>query len=168
LDWLSICPPTGTGVKLVADDLFDTPLDQSEIDFENEGGETYICGNPPYLGQSEMTDKEKDDLSAVFATTDIQWKLLDYVLGWFWKAAQMCLSHATRCAFVATNSICQGQQVPTFWSVALATKLRIHFARTSFKWKNLAKSNAAVTVVPGATVRCYGQAIRTGSAPTRR
>jgi hypothetical protein len=36
-------------VKLQADDLFQTPLDQAEIDFENEGGETYICGNPPYL-----------------------------------------------------------------------------------------------------------------------
>jgi hypothetical protein len=50
LDWLSICPPTGTGVKLVGDDLFSTPLDQAQIDFENEGGETYICGNPPYVG----------------------------------------------------------------------------------------------------------------------
>lgn len=50
LDWLSICPPTGTGVKLVGDDLFTTPLDQAQIDFENEGGETYICGNPPYQG----------------------------------------------------------------------------------------------------------------------
>ena len=37
LDWLSVCPPTGTGVKHRADDLFDTPLDQPEIDFENEG-----------------------------------------------------------------------------------------------------------------------------------
>ena len=52
LDWLSICPPTGTGVKHHADDLFHTPLDQAQIDFENEGGETYICGNPPYLGSN--------------------------------------------------------------------------------------------------------------------
>ena len=49
LDWLSICPPMGTGVKLAADDLFHTPLEQAQIDFENVGGETYICGNPPYL-----------------------------------------------------------------------------------------------------------------------
>jgi hypothetical protein len=49
LDWSSLCPPTGTSVKLVGDDLFETPLDQAQIDFENEGGETYICGNPPYL-----------------------------------------------------------------------------------------------------------------------
>jgi hypothetical protein len=46
LDWLSICPPTGTGIKHHADDLFHTPLDQAQIDFENEGGETYIGGNP--------------------------------------------------------------------------------------------------------------------------
>src|SRR5690554_5885894 len=50
LDWLSICPPTGKGVKNRADDLFETPLDQAEIDFANEGGETYICGNPPFKG----------------------------------------------------------------------------------------------------------------------
>lgn len=146
-DWLSVCPPTGTGVKLVADDLFETPLNQTEVDFENEGGETFICGNPPYLGQSEMTDAEKGDLAAVFAGTDIPWKVLDYVLGWFWKAAQMCLRHQSRCAFVATNSICQGQQVPAFWEIALNSGLRIYFARTSFKWKNLAKNNAGVTVV---------------------
>lgn len=58
LDWLSICPPTGTGVKHHADDLFHTPLNQAQIDFENEGGETYICGNPPYLGSTWQDDKQ--------------------------------------------------------------------------------------------------------------
>lgn len=147
LDWMSLMDVGGSGVRLVSDDLLQTPLNQAEIKFENEEGETYICGNPPYKGQSEMSDKEKDDLSAVFANTGIQWKSLDYVLAWFWKARQMCLSHKTQSAFVSTNSICQGQQVSAFWSVALADGLRIHFARTSFAWKNLAKNNAAVTVV---------------------
>jgi hypothetical protein len=147
LDWLNICPPTGTGVKLVGDDLFNTPLDQTEIDFENEGGETYICGNPPYIGQSEMTEKDKDDLSAVFAKTEIQWKLLDYVFGWFQKAAEMCRDRNIRCAFVATNSVCQGQQVPTFWPSFFQSGANIFFARVSFKWKNLAQNNATVTVV---------------------
>lgn len=147
LDWLSVCPPTGTDVKIVANDLFSLPLAQAEIEFKNEGGETYICGNPPYLGQSEMTEAEKNDLSKVFASTDISWKSLDYVLGWFWKAAQMCISHSAECAFVATNSICQGQQVPAFWATALNSGLHIRFARTSFKWKNLAVNNAGVTVV---------------------
>ena len=67
LDWLSICPPTGKGVKVQADDLFGTPLDQAEIDFENEGGETYICGNPPYLGRKYQSDDQKAELKAVFA-----------------------------------------------------------------------------------------------------
>lgn len=59
LDWLRICPPTGTSVKLHGDDLFGSPLDQAEIDFENEGGETYICGNPPYKGSQTQTDDQK-------------------------------------------------------------------------------------------------------------
>ena len=99
------------------------------------------------MGQSEMTDKEKNDLSSVFETSNVQWKSLDYVLGWFWKATEMCLKHTSRCAFVSTNSICQGQQVAAFWTEALNTGLKINFARTSFKWKNLAKNNAGVTVV---------------------
>ena len=66
LDWSSICPPTGTGVKHVGDDLFHTPLDQPEIDFENEGGETYICGNPPYRGSQWQTAEQKADLKSVF------------------------------------------------------------------------------------------------------
>src|SRR4029079_3653462 len=102
LDWLRICPPTGTVVKLQGDDLFSTPLDQAQIDFENEGGETYICGNPPYAGKSEMSDREKDDLAAVFGTITIPWKSLDYVFGWFQKALETCLQESTYCAFVAT------------------------------------------------------------------
>ena len=54
LDWLEVCPPEGTSVKLHSDDLFQTPLDQPEINFENEGGETFICGNPPYVGSSKQ------------------------------------------------------------------------------------------------------------------
>jgi N-6 DNA Methylase len=64
LDWLTICPPTGAGVKHHADDLFHTPLDQAQIDFENEGGETYICGNPPYAGSKRQSAKQKTDFSS--------------------------------------------------------------------------------------------------------
>ena len=70
LDWLSICPPTGTGVKMHGDDLFHTPLDQAQIDFENEGGETYICGNPPYLGSEVANADQKSELKSVFAATN--------------------------------------------------------------------------------------------------
>lgn len=147
LDWLSICPPTGTGVKVVSDDLFNTPLDQKEIDFENEGGETYICGNPPYLGSKWQSDIQKDDLDSVCQGRIKNWKSLDYVAGWFIKAADYGLKSKSTAAFVATNSICQGQQVSTLWSCIFENGTEIAFAHTSFKWTNLASQNAGVTVV---------------------
>ena len=115
LDWLSICPPTGTGVKLHGDDLFTTPLNQAQIDFENEGGETYICGNPPYLGSTWQSAEQKSDLKAIFGHRTNTWKSLDYVTGWFMKAADYATATETVAAFVSTNSICQGQQVPFLW-----------------------------------------------------
>jgi len=147
LDWLSICPPTGTGVKVVSDDLFNTPLDQKEIDFENEGGETYICGNPPYLGSSRQTKEQKQDIGVVFGRYAKNWKLLDLVAAWFMKAAEYGVQTKSTAAFVATNSICQGQQVPILWPAIFKTGSQINFAHTSFKWKNLASNNAGVTVV---------------------
>ena len=59
----------------------------------------------------------------------------------------MSVNSGSCAAFVATNSICQGQQVPAFWKYALDGHFDISFARTSFKWKNLATKNATVTVV---------------------
>lgn len=147
LDWLSICPPTGTGVKLQSDDLFSSPLDQTEIDFENEGGETYICGNPPYLGSTWQTKDQKSDLEQIFEKYTKTWKALDYVSGWFMKAAEYGVCTETTSAFVATNSICQGQQVPFLWPLIFKMGHEIVFAHTSFNWKNLASNNAGVTVV---------------------
>ena len=147
LDWLSVCPPTGTGVKLLSDDLFHAPVDQSEIDFENEGGETYICGNPPYLGSTWQSAEQKDDLKAIFDKRTKNWKSLDYVAGWFMKAADYGVHTQAAAAFVSTNSICQGQQVPILWPLIFSSGHRIFFAHTSFKWANLASHNAGVTVV---------------------
>ena len=146
LDWLSICPPTGTGVKFRSDDLFHSPLDQAQIDFENEGGETYICGNPPYLGSREQKADQKVDLGRIFHGRSSSWKTLDYVSGWFMKAADYGLHTPTVSAFVTTNSICQGQQVPILWPLIFETGYEIAFAHTSFKWSNLASHNAGVTV----------------------
>ena len=92
LDWLQICPPTGTGVKIASDDLFSTPLDQTEMDFDNEGGETFICGNPPYLGFTWQSGDQKEDLKQLFDGRTKGWKSLDYVTGWFMKAADFCSS----------------------------------------------------------------------------
>ena len=52
-------------------------------------------------------------------------------------------------AFVSTNSICQGQQVPILWPLIFDTGHEIAFAHTSFKWANLASHNAGVTVAAG-------------------
>lgn len=147
LDWLSVCPSTGTGVKIQADDLFEMPLNQAEIDFENDGGETYICGNPPYLGSKWQSDTQKADLESVLGRRVKGWKSLDYVSGWFMKAAEYGTKTETVSAFVSTNSICQGQQVPILWPEIFSTGHYISFAQTSFSWSNLAAKNAGVTVV---------------------
>ncbi|QXL85213.1 DNA methyltransferase [Comamonas sp. NLF-1-9] len=158
LDWLSICPPTGTGVKMQADDLFATPLEQAEIDFENEGGETYICGNPPYQGAREQLPEQKEDLKRIFNDRTTSWRLLDYVSAWFLKSVDYGLRTKTDTAFVTTNSICQGQHVPILWPLLLETGHEIAFAHTSFKWANLASHNAGVTV---AVIGLSNQAPRT-------
>ncbi|MBN8884486.1 MAG: class I SAM-dependent DNA methyltransferase [Rudaea sp.] len=166
LDWLAICPPTGVGVRVLSNDLFKTPLDQLEIDFENEGGETYICGNPPYRGSQWQTEEQKSDLGSIFEGRAKNWKSLDYVSGWFMKAADYGVNTQAGSAFVATNSICQGRQVETLWTLIFSTGHSISFAHTSFKWANLASKNAGVTVVivglavnPGSARRIFSESI---------
>lgn len=149
LNWLSLCPPTGTGVTVQREDLdvWQETKDEAEIEFENEGGETYICGNPPYLGSTWQSKDQKDDLKQIFDGRTKLWKSLDYVAGWFMKAADYGTQTQSAAAFVSTNSICQGQQVPILWSLIFATGHEITFAYTSFKWANLASHNAGVIVV---------------------
>ncbi|WP_039390156.1 class I SAM-dependent DNA methyltransferase [Novosphingobium sp. MBES04] len=148
LDWLSICPPTGTGVKVRGDDLFKTPLDQSEIDFENAGGETYICGNPPYKGRNKKDNDQKDDLARLLGARTQKHKSLDYVAGWLIKLSDyMAAVSKSSGALVATNSICQGEQVPILWPIIFSAGNSILFAHRSFKWANLASQNAGVTVI---------------------
>jgi hypothetical protein len=146
LDWLSICPPTGTGIKHHADDLFHAPLDQAQIDFENEGGETYICGNPPYAGKGKKTPQEIDDMEFVFGHRGIKHGYIDYVGCWFMKAADYGVRTSSAFALVTTNSLCQGHQVPLIWPLIFGTGHQIIFAHTSFRWANLASNNAGVTV----------------------
>jgi hypothetical protein len=146
LDWLQVCPPEGTGVKLRSNDLFQTPLEQPEIDFENEGGETYICGNPPYSGKGKKSKEEISDMHAVFSKYRVKHGYMDFVSAWFMRAAEYGLAANATSAFVTTNSICQGHQVPLLWPSIFATGHIISFAHTSFQWANLASHNAVVTV----------------------
>lgn len=148
LDWLSICPPTGTGVRFQAEDLFHTPLDQAQIDFENEGGETYICGNPPYKGSKWQTPEQKEDLARAWVRFPKLAKTTDFVAGWIAKFLEyvQAVPNAVG-AFVTTNSICQGQQASDIWPVAFKCDVEITFAHLAFKWSNLASQNAGVTVI---------------------
>jgi hypothetical protein len=142
LDWLTICPPTGTGVKLLGDDLFSTPLDQAEIDFENEGGETYICGNPPYLGGKKQDEIQKNDMKEV-SRGRYNYKNLDYICAFFAKAID-CIRHVNCVAFVTTSSVNQGIHVPNFWPFIINNSCSISFCYEPFKWSNNATNNAGV------------------------
>jgi hypothetical protein len=143
LDWLSICPPAGIGVKHRADDLFHAISDQAQIDFENEGGETYVCGNPPYVGDKFQTDAQKSDLKLL---TRGGAKAVDYIAGWLWKASDF-IRHGGSFAFVSTNSICQGVQVPLIWPSIFRLGQEIIFAHRDFYWENNASNNANVICV---------------------
>lgn len=147
LDWLSICPPTGSSVEIVSDDLLETPLDQAEIDFENKGGETYICGNPPYTGSQWRTKAQQDDMDFVFGCRTRSYRDLDYVAAWFLKASEFGKSGSISVAFVATKTITQGRQVSMLWPLIFGSNMAIFFAHRPFDWKNLAAKNAGVTVV---------------------
>lgn len=147
LDWLSVCPPTGTSVKLVGDDLFETPLDQAEIDFENEGGETYVCGNPPYLGKGKLSQKQKEEMKRIFGPRVPKFGYIDFVACWLVLAADFLRSGNGAAAFVTTNSICQGRQAPVLWKEIERSGSALSFAHTTFKWANSATKNAAVMCV---------------------
>ena len=149
VNWLEICPPaTGTAPEEwdLAGPTGRLALEDDGL-AEAEGPETYICGNPPYKGGTWQTEEQKDDLRGVFDGRTKNWKSLDYVAGWFMKAADYGVASRASSAFVSTNSICQGQQVAILWPLIFVTAREIVFACTSFKWANLASHNAGVTVV---------------------
>ena len=148
IDWLSVCPPTGTNVQHRGDDLFFEADQKHEVDFENEGGETYICGNPPYRGSKMLSNDQKADLSNAWASHPKMAKVTDFVTGWLARFFDyLDIVPDAVAAFVTTNSICQGQHASEVWPVAFGRGCEIRFAHTSFKWSNLAAHNAGVTVV---------------------
>lgn len=105
---------------------------------------SYIMGNPPFLGAMRILDEQKHDMELVFGKNQKMLGELDFVTAWFKKAADFIQGTTTRCAFVATNSITQGQQVPALWR---SLNVDIDFAYRTFKWKNAAKGVAAVHCV---------------------
>ncbi|HFE8586557.1 N-6 DNA methylase [Proteus vulgaris] len=121
LDWETVCP------KEVND-------------------EVYVIGNPPYVGHAGRTEMQRQDMQS----TLLNFKSigsLDFVACWFWKGAQFIQGSCSELALVATNSICQGEQVDILWPNIFDLGLNIHFAYQPFTWANNAKDKAAVHVV---------------------
>ena len=107
----------------------------------------YILGNPPFIGKSNQSKEQKADLSSVCAGIATAGNL-DFVTAWYVKAARLMSLHLqTRTAFVSTNSITQGEQVPILWSWMLAQGMMIQFAHRTFQWQSAAKGKAAVHCV---------------------
>ena len=110
--------------------------------------EVYVIGNPPFLGTKGRSDEQRSDMQAVFGGGGFK-SLggLDFVACWFWKGAQYIQNSRAELALVATNSLCQGEQVATLWPPIFALGLHIHLAYSSFPWENNARDKAAVHVV---------------------
>lgn len=104
---------------------------------------SYILGNPPFLGARVMSKEQSAEIACLFTGVKNAGNL-DYVTGWYKKAADYIKDTTIKCAFVSTNSICQGQQVPILWPLLFSQSIHINFAHQTFKWSNEARGNAAV------------------------
>jgi len=108
---------------------------------------SFILGNPPFIGSKIMKQSQRDQIVKQFDNADGS-GVLDYVTGWYIKAAKFIQDTKIKVAFVSTNSIVQGEQTSILWGQMLNKyKIKIHFAHRTFKWSNEAKGNAAVYCV---------------------
>ena len=126
-----------------------------EIDWETvvpKDRLNYIIGNPPFLGYSLQSPKQKADLLSVYVDeTGKPYKTagkIDFVSAWYFKASHIMQNTSIRTALVSTNSITQGDQVASVWE-PLFNRFNIHidFAHKTFKWNSEAKNKAAVHCV---------------------
>ena len=109
----------------------------------------YIIGNPPFVGSSRTDEKntQKKEIEKLFNNVPNSGKL-DYVCGWYAKAASYIQRTNIKCAFVSTNSITQGEQVAPLWKTMFERYLiEIIFAHRSFIWKSESNSEAGVVCV---------------------
>jgi hypothetical protein len=161
-DWLEVCPPiTKTLVEEwdLGGPTGRLALEDNGIDDDALEPETYICGNPPYVGYNKQSPNQKSDIDFVFNGNLKRWGNLDYVTCWIFKAAIYAQHTPCSAAFVSTNTICQGGQVPVIWPALHDLGISISFAYSSFKWSNLATANAGITVViVGLTKKQFGYA----------
>lgn len=107
----------------------------------------FIIGNPPFIGARLMTDVQSAELGRIFGKQKGIGQL-DYVAGWYRKAAEFIQRTKVKCAFVSTNSITQGEQVTPLWRPLMEEYgIVINFAYRTFKWQSEANEKAAVHVV---------------------
>ena len=106
----------------------------------------YIMGNPPFVGGMMMTREQHDELAQAFPNCKKVGEI-DYVAGWYAKATKLIQGTSIRCAFVSTNSICQGQSVASVWEPLFAEHIHIDFAHRTFRWDSEAKLKARVHCV---------------------
>ncbi len=106
----------------------------------------YIIGNPPFVGKSYQTDEQKADMADVFKDVK-NYGNLDFVASWYKKAADLIYGTTTRCAFVSTNSICQGIAVPPLWKYMFSKDITIDFACRTFRWDSESNQKAHVHCV---------------------
>ena len=105
----------------------------------------YIMGNPPFVGYTFQSEKQKEDLSLLSTQMG---KNIDYVVGWYIKASRLIQFKQTKCAFVSTNSITQGEQVVEVWrSLFELYGIQIDFAYRTFKWDSESEQKAHVHCV---------------------
>jgi hypothetical protein len=108
---------------------------------------SYILGNPPFLGARIMSKEQKSEVNTVFTGMKDN-SSLDYVTCWYKKTALYIQDTKIEVAFVSTNSICQGEQVPVLWPELINRhNIKINFAHQTFKWSNEARGKAAVYCV---------------------
>ncbi len=118
---------------------WETVVPKSELSF--------IIGNPPFYGKQLQSKQQKEDMKHIFNKVKGA-GVLDYVAGWYLKAAQYIQHTNIPCAFVSTNSIAQGEQVGILWNEMFNKyNMNIHFAHRTFRWDNEAKGKAAVHVI---------------------
>ena len=105
---------------------------------------SYIIGNPPFVGARWMSKEQKEDLLNVFESS---WKNagnLDFVCAWYKKAADFIQNTNIKCAFVSTNSICQGESAFDLWKPLIKNGIHINFAWKTFVWDSEASIKAHV------------------------
>jgi hypothetical protein len=123
-----------------------TELNWEDVCPKRDDGELYVIGNPPYLGGNLQTTEHKDDFATFFRTTRYP-KSLDYIAIWFLKGAEYVADGRAKLAFVATNSVSQGEHVGLMWPLIYGHGVDIAFAHQSFRWTNRARGGAGVTCV---------------------